>query len=278
MSNSKSLLLDIGNTRTKWALVELSPGLQEIDFTRQPSGATVNQHDLIIQECSQLLKALATTDSTINQILICSVNQTQWIGVWADYFQEVFPTIHMIQLHGDTCIPNLHNAYDEPASLGADRWAAIIAASQLAPLQNCLIINSGTATTIDFLEQGNVFVGGSILPGVSLSLEALQSQTARLESNITSEKFNSFEPSSTLQFSKNTKSAIFNGVMQGQIGAIKQALELAPQTSTMIFSGGNGPLILKHLYSQIPPTIQIIEDPYLVLRGLFFWQQYVQDH
>ena len=278
MSNSKSLLLDIGNTRTKWALVELSPGLQEIDFTRQPSGATVNQHDLIIQECSQLLKALATTDSTINQILICSVNQTQWIGVWADYFQEVFPTIHMIQLHGDTCIPNLHNAYDEPASLGADRWAAIIAASQLAPLQNCLIINSGTATTIDFLEHGNVFVGGSILPGVSLSLEALQSQTARLESNITSEKFNSFEPSSTLQFSKNTKSAIFNGVMQGQFGAIKQALELAPQTSTMIFSGGNGPLILKHLYSQISPTIQIIEDPYPVLRGLFLWQQYVQDH
>ena len=278
MSNSKSLLLDIGNTRTKWALVELSTGLQEIDFTRQPSGATVNQHDLIIQECRQLLKALTSADSTINQILICSVNQTQWIQVWTDYFQELFPTIHMIQLHGDTCIPNLHNAYDEPASLGADRWAAIIAASQLAPLQNCLIINSGTATTIDFLEHGNVFVGGSILPGVSLSLEALQSQTARLESNITSEKFNSFEPSSTLQFSKNTKSAIFNGVMQGQIGAIKQALELAPQTSTMIFSGGNGPLILKHLYLQIPPTIQIIEDPYLVLRGLFFWQQYFQDH
>jgi type III pantothenate kinase len=278
LSNSKSLLLDIGNTRTKWALVELSQGLQEIDFTRQPSGATVNQYDLIIQECSQLLKALANANNTINQILICSVNQTQWIQVWTDYFQELFPTIHMIQLHGDTCIPNLHNAYDEPASLGADRWAAIIAASQLAPLQNCLIINSGTATTIDFLEHGNVFVGGSILPGVSLSLEALQSQTARLESNITSKNFNFFEPSSTLQFSKNTKSAIFNGVMQGQIGAIKQALELAPQTSTMIFSGGNGPLILKHLYLQIPPTIQIIEDPYLVLRGLFFWQQFVQDH
>jgi hypothetical protein len=45
----------------------------------------------------------------------------------------------------------------------------------------------------------------------------------------------------------------------------------------MIFSGGNGPLILKHLYSQISPTIKIIEDPYLVLRGLFLWQQYVQD-
>ena len=142
MSNSKSLLLDIGNTRTKWALVELSPGLQEIDFTRQPSGATVNQYDLIIQECSQLLKALANANNTINQIIICSVNQTQWIQVWTDYFQELFPTIHMIQLHGDTYIPNLHNAYDEPASLGADRWAAIIAASQLAPLQNCLIINS----------------------------------------------------------------------------------------------------------------------------------------
>jgi len=277
LSNSNSLLLDIGNTRTKWALIDLSKSLQEVDFTRQPSGATVNQKDLIIQECRQLLTALTSVDRMINQILICSVNQKQWIQVWTDYFQGVFPTIDVIQLHGDTFIPNLHNAYDEPASLGADRWAAIIAASQLAPLQNCLIINSGTATTIDFLEHGNVFVGGSILPGVSLSLEALQSQTARLESNMTSEKFNCFEPSSTLQFSKNTKSAIFNGVMQGQIGAIKQALELAPQTSTMIFSGGNGPLILKHLYSQISPTIKIIEDPYLVLRGLFLWQQYVQD-
>ena len=78
------------------------------------------------------------------------------------------------------------NSYAVPAQLGADRWVSLIAArkraieSELFP-SACIVVNAGTAVTIDALDAGGVFRGGIILPGIQLMLRALSDNTAALK-------------------------------------------------------------------------------------------------
>lgn len=71
------------------------------------------------------------------------------------------------------------NGYDHPAQLGADRWAALIGARALHR-GDCVVVMSGTATTIDVLTADGRFRGGLILPGLALMREALAGGTANL--------------------------------------------------------------------------------------------------
>ena len=78
------------------------------------------------------------------------------------------------------------NRYTRPAQLGADRWAALIAArrrivaAELFP-RPCVVVNAGTAVTVDALDAEGVFRGGIILPGLRLMLDALAENTAALK-------------------------------------------------------------------------------------------------
>jgi type III pantothenate kinase len=71
------------------------------------------------------------------------------------------------------------NGYADPGQLGADRWAALIGARQIHR-GTVLVVNSGTATTVDVLSSSGFFRGGVILPGIELMKEALAARTAGL--------------------------------------------------------------------------------------------------
>jgi type III pantothenate kinase len=70
--------------------------------------------------------------------------------------------------------------YRNPAEVGPDRIANAIAATQLYPEQNLIIVDFGTATTVDVVRAGREYLGGIILPGLRISMEALEKNTARL--------------------------------------------------------------------------------------------------
>src|ERR1017187_3974066 len=74
----------------------------------------------------------------------------------------------------------VRNTYEVPARLGSDRWAALIAAWKRIG-RACLVINCGTATTVDALSDKGEFLGGLILPGVTLMQQSLTHNTAQLE-------------------------------------------------------------------------------------------------
>src|SRR5438067_7799955 len=78
------------------------------------------------------------------------------------------------------------NRYANPAQLGADRWAALVAARRRAVEDDvspppCVVINAGTAVTIDALDSDGVFHGGGILPGLRLMLQSLADRTSALK-------------------------------------------------------------------------------------------------
>jgi type III pantothenate kinase len=70
--------------------------------------------------------------------------------------------------------------YRNPLEVGADRIANAIAATHLYPDRNLIIIDFGTATTIDIVRAGREHLGGIILPGLRIQMEALEQNTARL--------------------------------------------------------------------------------------------------
>jgi len=143
---------------------------------------------------------------------------------------------------------------DYPSKVGIDRLLNAYAAQfLLAPNQAAIIVDSGTATTVDLVTPGPVFRGGSILPGLRLSARALHDYTARLPLVDVDESLVQL-PSVP---GRNTEDAIMAGLFLGQLGAVREIVtglqnalrDIAPQCGLprLIISGGGGRQLTSHL-------------------------------
>ncbi|MED7818352.1 MULTISPECIES: type III pantothenate kinase [unclassified Francisella] len=146
-----------------------------------------------------------------------------------------------------------------PLDLGADRVANSVAAVSHFPAKNIIIVDFGTATTICAISDNKAYIGGAILPGISLSMDSLSRKTAKL-SDVTISK-----PDSAL--GKTTISQIQSGLVYGQLGAIK---EIVSRISNESFSKSSPVLIATggyaHLFESEKYFDLIISD--LLLHGL----------
>jgi type III pantothenate kinase len=104
------------------------------------------------------------------------------------------------------------NGYRDPQQLGADRWAALIAAHH-AESGHKLVVNAGTALTIDALAGDGRFLGGLIVPGPALMRHSLDRGTAALR----------LTEGTLRDFPESTPDAITSGAIQACIGAIERA-------------------------------------------------------
>lgn len=147
------------------------------------------------------------------------------------------------------------NGYREPAQLGSDRWAALIAAHK-AHAGHKLVVNAGTALTVDALTADGRFLGGIIVPGPALMRASLDRGTAGLR--LTEGDFHAFPAS--------TPDAITSGAIQAAVGAICRMREAmagaGAAPARVVLSGGAAGEIASHL----PIEVAIHEN--LVLDGL----------
>ena len=147
------------------------------------------------------------------------------------------------------------NGYRDPSQLGTDRWAALIAAHRVGPGHK-LVVNAGTALTIDALTADGRFRGGMIVPGPALMRRSLDRGTAGLR--LTEGAF--------AEFPASTPDAITTGAIQACAGAVERMRDAmagagcAP--SQVVLSGGSAPELAPHL----PIAATIREN--LVLDGL----------
>ncbi len=155
----------------------------------------------------------------------------------------------------------LNIKYRNPSDVGADRIANAIAASNLFPGKPLIIIDFGTATTFCALNEHKTYLGGAILPGVRLAVDALANHTAKLPS-VEIIKINSAVGRSTIE-------SIQAGVFYGVIGACKELIarmrqeSFAEQAVTVLATGGFASLFEKQ-------GIYDYHLPDLVLHGLRF--------
>lgn len=153
----------------------------------------------------------------------------------------------------------LNIKYRNPIEVGADRIANAIAATYNYPNQNLIIIDFGTATTFCVITAQKVYLGGAILPGVRLSVEALSKNTARLPS-VEILKLDHAVGRSTIE-------SIQSGVYFGALGACRELINrindesFKNQSSLVLATGGVASLFdNQNLYDHLVPD--------LVLQGI----------
>ena len=219
------LALDVGNTRLKWALY---------------AGGHVREHGALILEDISLLndtqwKTLPPPDRIIGSCVAGEAVRHRvddQLSRWPHEPEWITP-------HASEC--GVTNGYDRPGLLGPDRWAAVIAARKRVPDAPALIITVGTAVTMDALDDKGTFLGGLILPGFGLMLEALEAGTAGLR-----------VPSGDFQdFPTNTSNALMSGGVHALAGAAERMTRVLEQQTGkephVILAGGAATKLAPHV-------------------------------
>jgi len=154
---------------------------------------------------------------------------------------------------------------DQPERVGIDRLLNAVAVNRLRqPERPAIIVDLGTANTIDLISPDGAFEGGAILPGISLAASALHTGTAALP-QLTAETLD--KPPAAI--GKSTSAAISAGLYWGMIGAVRELVDRISQecaTPPQLFlTGGGAPQLVAHLkeYHQ-----QVRHIPDLVLTGI----------
>ena len=160
------LAIDAGNSRVKWGWH---------DGQAWASIATVSLIEFAAS--SDHVNPFSVTHADPERIVISNVageGAHHLLVNWTSIF-EAEPL--WLRAEAERC--GVRNRYDCPEQLGPDRWAALIAARALHA-GPCLVVNAGTATTVDMLSAEGAFLGGCILPGVELMRFVLHEHTGRL--------------------------------------------------------------------------------------------------
>jgi len=155
------------------------------------------------------------------------------------------------------------NRYDRPAQLGADRWVALVAARKRAVASElfpppCVVVNAGTAVTIDALDADGVFRGGLILPGMRLMLRALSDNTSALK----------VPPGTFQHFPTNTPDALYSGAIHAACGAIelmREALRREDAGARCFIAGGAAHEIAPYLAGPVEVVDNLVLEGVLVL-------------
>jgi len=243
------LVADLGNSRIKWGRVAYGAG----------DGEALEQHEGIRYGEEGLEHSLEEAWGeleTPRAVVYCAVAPESVVSElvhytssrWGLRAHRLAPTA---QAYGVTC------AYDEPRQLGADRWAALAAARAISPDRGAIIVDAGTAITVECLTADGVHVGGVILPGVRLMRRALGEGTARI---------GSVGGGEVNLKTHNTASAVATGTVLGAAAAVDRIVSdymaLAGADARLLLCGGEGELLAEHTVIRF----EIIPD--LVLRGL----------
>jgi type III pantothenate kinase len=163
-------------------------------------------------------------------------------------------------VHSEKQAYGIKSAYAQPRRLGVDRWVAMIAAFA-EKKSAAVVVDAGTAVTIDVLDKKGQHLGGQIIPGIRLMTSSLYDETADLPQAGKSRSI----PAGIGMFAGNTSGAIVNGAVNAICGAIDRAVRILRsegQRPRIVLTGGDASSILKQLDGNV------LHRPNLVLQGL----------
>ena len=244
----KALLFDVGNTRLKWGVAEDG----EIHRTGSITHEKIRESGLSALT-TRLPKAV---DTAIASNVAGPTFATRLTGVVGAHCGC---DLHFAKT--ERAAFGITNSYKQPRRMGADRWVAMIGA--WSEFQSaCLIVDAGTAVTIDALDDEGDHLGGQILPGVLMMADALASKTSDIPATRPAAA-ESFE--GIAMFARNTRNAVGSGALSAVAGAVERAITTLRSNAydaTVVLTGGDASRILTAL--EEPP----LHRPNLVLQGL----------
>lgn len=238
------LVVDVGNSRMKWALYDPRGWLVQGALPNADIG-TLALRDW--QNLPRPVRAVGVNVAGEAARVRVEGQLTRW-------------RLPMEWMHASAQAAGVVNGYARPEQLGADRWASLVAARRRALMvegdtPGCIVVNAGTAVTIDALDADGVFQGGLILPGLRLMVQALADNTAALK-----------VPAGTFaHFPTSTSDAIYSGAVQAVCGAVELLRLKVGHESRPVWcflSGGTAPQVAPYLSA----PIEVVDN--LVLEGV----------
>ncbi|MCY4156779.1 MAG: type III pantothenate kinase [Gammaproteobacteria bacterium] len=280
----RTLLLDLGNTRIKWAWLSgfskkrKSAGRTQATERASPvqppqSSAVAPEHrgsaaapelknagEARTEEGLGNLPFLAGQES-VEGALACNVAGSELGRKLAALVRERLAVeLAFVQAQASAC--GVTNAYANPANLGADRWAALVGAHALGANNYC-IVDAGSTITVDLLLANGRHLGGYIAPGREMSLAAMAKGTADLASRLKDHSV----AAQNLAPAADSAEAMEKGAMAAQLGLIRIGMQkLAGQRespSALLLTGGGAEALIAT--GELPEAQRV---PDLVLRGL----------
>ncbi|MEP7157924.1 MAG: type III pantothenate kinase [Chloroflexota bacterium] len=241
--------IDVGNTNLRVGIVRGG----DVSGARRAATRVNKSADRLAVTLDELLKEDGAALTVLDAIVLASV-----VPAVSAAFADLAADRGMRLVVADhTTIP-MPVRLDEPAAVGADRLVNAFAAGVLYG-RPAIVVDLGTATTLDVVAPDGAFLGGAIAPGLGLGLEALAERTAQL-------------PRVPLEvpdkaIGTNTVSAMQSGAVLGYFGLVKElvrriAAELGSKPA-VVLTGGLSALPWAR---EIPDVTAI--DPLLTLRGL----------
>ena len=244
------LVTDIGNTNIVFG------GIEEGKILFQARIATDRRKssDQYAMTVLKLLKVYDVDPETIGDCIISSVVPPVLNSVRTG-LKKILNLNPMVV--GPGLKTGLNIRVDDPAHVGSDRIVAAVGAllEHEAPL---ILLDMGTATTLEVVGRGNTYLGGCIIPGVRTALDGLVSQTAQLPS-ISLEKPQKVIGSGTVEC---LRSGVLYGAAAMIDGMLERIEEELGEKATVLATGGIAPLVVPLCRREIR-----LEDD-LLLRGL----------
>ena len=245
------LAIDIGNSNISIGCIREDDILFEVRIATDRA-RTSDQYGV---EIKNMLEAFGVQLTDIHDCIISSVVPPVFNSVRTGVYKITGREPMVVRPGLKT---GLNICMDTPSQVGADRIVIAVAAltKYKAPL---ILIDMGTATTIEVVEPENRYVGGVIIPGVRISMDALTSRTAQLP-GISLDK-----PGKVV--AKNTVACMRSGIMYGTAAMLDGMIDLIGQElgheSTIIATGGLAQFVIplcRH---------EILLEKDLLLRGLY---------
>ncbi len=238
MAENKELkiVVDLGNTLVKVAVFE---GLALLSLKTFRTGAFHRLSKYLLSMISGsycIVSSVVDFPFTLEKVL-------------TDHFRTLF-------FDTQTAIPII-NLYKTPETLGKDRIAAAVGAWNHFPERDLLVIDAGTAVTMDYVSASGEFYGGAISPGINMRYKALNTFTGKLplveKQNIT------YLTGTTTE--ESISSGVINGIVAEIDGVIERYRTIHPGL-IVVFGGGDS----KFLHKRLKNSIFALPNP--VLEGL----------
>ena len=238
------LLVDIGNSRVKWACAGNGTlfGHGAVSYTPEtlPGLLAQNWREL---KCPEQVYLACVAGAGVTDRL-CEYARSAW-------------DLEARQAATEKERAGLRNAYDDVAAMGVDRWLAMLAAWSRYKKPLC-VIDCGTALTVDIVLGDGQHAGGFILPGLALMAASLERETHGIRGN------RELEPQ--LEFGRSTAACISNGFAFALAGLLERCFSKTREEQGVepltIITGGAAQLALPLLPGHP------VHEPHLVLHGL----------
>lgn len=255
-SNQQYLLVDIGNSRIKWCLAS-SGGLIKLKSNAPlNSNALDNPRNQLDEPISSVvLKQIEDTIPHNRQIALTSVHNSA-----TSQFLRHFSEYSVFKAKTSQRALGLTSGYGNPDSLGVDRWLAMLGGRQLLGAQSFVVVDSGTATTIDYVTTAGLHAGGFIVPGLNMQVQSLL-QTSNVKASLSLNNVG-------FELGSSTQSCVMNGVLTQTVTLVEHVFSRYKQSDgcKLILTGGAGKLLFEHLKKSLVG----IEDQCILAEDLVF--------